>query len=41
MSDFEKFKEKLSSKDRFIVRQQVKKISDKEYDHVLQVWNKF
>ena len=38
MSDFEKFKEELYSKKRSLTN---RKISDKEYDHVLKVWNKF
>ena len=41
MTDFEKFKEKLSSKEKFYSSLTDKKISDKEYDHVLNVWNKF
>ena len=32
MSDFEKFKEEFPSKG---------KVSDKEYEHVLNIWNKF
>ena len=41
MTDFEKFKEKLLSKEKFYSSLTGKKISDKEYDHVLNVWNKF
>ena len=42
MSEFEKFKEKLSSKEKFFGSfKSKKKISDKEYQHVLKVWNKF
>ena len=41
MSDFEKSKEKLPSKEKFYSALRDKKISDKEYDHVLKVWNKF
>ena len=41
MSDFEKSKEKLSSKEKFYSALRGKKDSDKEYDHVLKVWNKF
>ena len=41
MSDFEKFKEKLTSKEKFYSSLTRTKISDKEYDHVLEVWNKF
>ena len=38
MSDFEKFKEQLPSKEKFYSSLKGKKISDKEYKHV---WNKF
>ena len=41
MTDFEKFKEKLPSKEKFHSLLTGKKISNKEYDHVLNVWNKF
>ena len=41
MIDFEKFKEKLPSKEKFYSSLTGKKISDKEYDPVLNVWNKF
>ena len=41
MSDFEKFKEKLPSKEKFYSSLTGKKISGKEYKHVLNVWNKF
>ena len=41
MSDFEKFKEKIPSKEKFYSSLTGKTISDKEYDHVLKVWNKF
>ena len=34
-------KKNCQVKKSFIVRQQIKKISDEEYDHVLKVWNKF
>ena len=37
MSDFEKFKEKLPSKEKFYSSFTDKKICDKEYDHVLKV----
>ena len=36
MSDFEKFKEELPDKEKFCSFLTVKKISDKEYDHVLK-----
>ena len=41
MSDFEKFKEQLPSKEKFCSSLAGKKISNREYDHVLRVWNKF
>ena len=41
MSDFEKFKEQLPSKEKFHSSLTSKKISAKEYKHVLKVWNKF
>ena len=41
MSDFEKFKEDLSSKEKFYSSLTDEKISGKEYKHVLKVWNKF
>ena len=41
MSNFEKFKEQLPSKEKFYSSLTGKKISDKENDHVLKVWNKF
>ena len=41
MSDFEKFKEQLPSKETFYSSLTGKKISDREYKHVLKVWNKF
>ena len=41
MSNFEKFKEKLTSKEKFYSSLTSKKISSKEYEHVLKVWNKF
>ena len=41
MTDFEKFKEKLPSKEKFYSSLAGKKINDKEYDHVLKVWDKF
>ena len=41
MSDFENFKEEFPSKKRFIVLSLTdKKISDKEYEHVLNVLKK-
>ena len=41
MSDFEKFKEELPSKEKFYSSLANRKINDKEYEHVLNVWNKF
>ena len=41
MSDFEKLKEKLPSKEKFYSLLTGKKFSNKEYEHVLKVWNKF
>ena len=41
MSDFEKSKEELSSKETFYSSLIGRKITDKEYEHVLNVWNKF
>ena len=35
------FKEKLSSKEKFCSSLKGKQISDKKYDLVLKVWNKF
>ena len=42
MSDFEKFKEELDRKENFYSSLTgKKKISDREYKHVLNVWKKF
>ena len=41
MSDFEKFKEEIPSKKKFYSSLTDRKIIDKEYEHVLNVWNKF
>ena len=41
MTDSEKFKEKLPSKEKFYSSLTGKKIRDKEYHHVINVWNKF
>ena len=41
MSDFEKFKEQLPSKEKFYSPLTNRKINYKEYKHVLDVWNKF
>ena len=40
MNDFEKFKEQLPSKEKFHSSSTGKKISDKEFEHILKVWNK-
>ena len=39
MSDFEKFKEELTIKEKFYSSLTVRKISVEEYEHVLKVWN--
>ena len=41
MSNFENFKEQLARKEKFYSSLKGKKVSGKEYDHVLKVWNKF
>ena len=41
MSDFEKYKEELPTKEKFYSSLNDRKITDKEYEHVLNVWNKF
>ena len=41
MSDFEKLKEELPSKEKLYSTLVDWKISDKEYEHVLHVWKKF
>ena len=41
MSDFEKFEEEWPSKEKFYSSLTDKKNNDKEYEHVLNVWNKF
>ena len=41
MSDFEKFKEELPSKERFFSSLTGRKITDKEHKNVLNVWEKF
>ena len=41
MSDFGKFEEELPSKEKFYISMTKKKVTDKEYAHVLKVWNKF
>ena len=40
MSNFEKVKEQLSKKEKFYNSLESKKVSDKDYEHVLKVWNK-
>ena len=41
MSGFEKFKEELSSKVKFYSFLIGKKFTDKDYEHVLKVWNTY
>ena len=41
MINFEKFKEQLPSKEKFYSLLTGKNVSDKEYQHVLKVRNKF
>ena len=41
MSDFEKFKEQLRSKEKCYSSLTGRVNSDKEYDHILKVWNRF
>ena len=41
MTDFEKFKEELPSKEKFSSLLTAKNINNQEYDHVLNACNKF
>ena len=41
MSHFENLKEQLPSKEKFYSSLTGKRVSDKEYQHVSKVWNKF
>ena len=41
LSGFEKFEEKLPSKEKFYKSLTGKEISDKDSEHVLKVWNAF
>ena len=41
MSVFERFKEELSCKEKFYSSSTDRKISNKEYEHFLNIWNKF
>ena len=41
MTDFEKLKEELPSKKKFYSSLTDRKITDKEYKHVINVWKKF
>ena len=41
MSNFKKVKEQLPSKEKFYSQLTGKKLSNKEYEHVFNVWNKF
>ena len=40
-SDFENLKKELSSNEKFYRSLRGKKISDKQYEHVLNVWGRF
>ena len=40
-SDFERFEEKLPSKEKFYSSLSGKKISDKDFENAVRVWNKF
>ena len=40
MTEFEKFKEELPRKEKFYSSLTYRKISDKEYKHVFNVWKK-
>ena len=41
ITHFKKFKEQLPSKGKFYSSLTGKKNSNKEYDHMIQVWSKF
>ena len=41
MSTSEKFKERLPNKEKLYSSLMDKKISDKDYDHVVKVWDRF
>ena len=41
MSGFEKFKERLPSKEKIYSSLTGKNFSDKEYEHVVKVWDRF
>ena len=41
MSNFEKSKKELPTKEKFYSSSTGRKITDKEYEHVLNVWNKY
>ena len=41
MSDFEKFKEELPSKEKFYSSLTDRKFSNKDYEHVPNIWKKF
>ena len=40
ISDFEKIKDELPSKEKFYISLTNRKIIDKKYDHLLNVWKK-
>ena len=41
MNDFEKFKKELPTEEKFYSSLTGRRITDKEYEHALNVWNKF
>ena len=41
MTDFEKYKEELSHKEKFYSLLTNRKTTDKEYEHVINIWKKF
>ena len=41
VSNFEKFKDQLSSKENIYSLLTDRKITDREYEHILYVWNMF
>ena len=41
MNDFKKFKEQLSRKENFYSSLTGKKVSEKDYEHVLKFWDRF
>ena len=41
MNDFEKFKEELTNKETFYSSLTDRKFTDKQYEHVMNVWKNF